>query len=298
MPIRPRFRRNPYPIRITDRDLELIRHVHRHRFLTSQHLKRLVKGGRQGIERRLKGLYHSGYLDRPRCQLDYYHLGGSKPLVYGLGNKGAELLTERNGRKPRTVDWTARNRSATRFFLKHTLDVADFATALEASVRESVIVRHTGAEELAASLGRDSRADLRWSVSFTHASEHVELGVIPDQIFALTRDSTVHYVLEVDRATMPVSRRGLTQTSVQRKLLAYHATWNQRLLEREFGWKRFRVLFLTSSKERVEHLRQAARELPGGRGLFLFAHRRQLTEDVLNLGWLPVTGDEPIYLGK
>jgi hypothetical protein len=297
---RPRFRRVPYPVQLTDRDLELVRQVHRHRFLTSQHLKRLVKGSRQGIERRLQGLFHAGYLDRPRSQLDHYHRGGSRPLVYGLGSKGADLLTERDGLPPRFVNWTAKNRSITRFFLQHTLSVADFMTALEVAVHESDNVRHASAEELAASLGRGSRADLRWSVSLNHEGKALNLGVVPDQVFTLAQDSAapVHYFLEADRATMPVSRHDFTRTSVQRKLLAYHATWQQRLLEQLFGWKRFRVLFLTTSAERVEHLRRAARELPSGHGLFLFAHRGQLKSDtdVLDLSWLPVSDEAPVTL--
>ncbi len=297
---RPRFRRVPYPVQLTERDLELVRHVHRHRFLSSQHLRRLVKGSGQGIERRLQALFHAGYLDRPRAQLDHYHRGGSQPLVYGLGSKGADWLVERDGLPARSVNWTAKNRSVTRFFLQHTLSVADFMTALEVATRESDNVRPASAESLTASLGRVSRAELRWQVSFTHDGQPLNLGVVPDQVFVLNPNSAspTCYFLEADRATMPVSRHDFTRTSVQRKLLAYHGTWQQRLLERLFGWKRFRVLFLTTSPERVEHLRQAARDLPSGHGLFLFAHRGQLQPDadVLDLPWLSVADEAPITL--
>ncbi len=81
-------------LQITGRDREIIRLVHQHRFLRSSHVIFLVSGSRQQILRRLKLLYHHGYLERPRSQLDYYHKGGSREMVYGLSEKGAALLNQ------------------------------------------------------------------------------------------------------------------------------------------------------------------------------------------------------------
>jgi hypothetical protein len=52
----------------------------------------------------------------------------------------------------------------------------------------------------------------------------------------------VHFFLEADRGTMPVVRSGLTQTSFYRKLIAYEATWTQKIHQRHLGIHRFRVL--------------------------------------------------------
>ena len=70
----PRFRRAPGVPRIelTERDREILQQVHRHRFLRSSHLGQLVPGGRKHLLRRLQLLYHHGYLERPRAQIDYY----------------------------------------------------------------------------------------------------------------------------------------------------------------------------------------------------------------------------------
>jgi len=64
----PRFKRSPAvnPIRLTERDQDILRHVRRHRFLLSDHIQALVPGSRQQILRRLQRLFHHGYLDRPR----------------------------------------------------------------------------------------------------------------------------------------------------------------------------------------------------------------------------------------
>jgi hypothetical protein len=129
----------------------------------------------------------------------------------------------------------------------------------------------------------------RWNVLLAHGNENAEIGIVPDAIFTivLPGKDPVHFCLEVDRGTMPTVRRSLTKTSVQRKLLAYHTSWRQKTATELFGWKRFRVLFLTSSAQRVENLRRVAGELRSGHGLFLFTHRAHFEKasDVLSLQW-------------
>ena len=208
-------------------------------------------------------------------------------MVYGLGPQGARMLCQR-GEKAR-IDWTAKNRTATKLFIEHTLRVADFMVALEIACRNSAV-------EYRRFPDREVQAP-RWSVTLWHHGLHAKLGVIPDAVFALrtVHGSEVVYCLEADRATMPVKRQHLHQTSAARKFLAYHATWKQRLLEQRFGWNRFRVLTLTTSPARVEHLRQAARELPSGHGLFLFADEAQLRRcerELLSLRWINADGVE------
>ena len=60
-------------MQLTERDREIIRLVHRHRFLRSSHICSLIPGSPQQLLRRLKLLYHHGFLERPRSQIDYYH---------------------------------------------------------------------------------------------------------------------------------------------------------------------------------------------------------------------------------
>jgi hypothetical protein len=71
-------------------------------------------------------------------------------MVYGLGNKGMQLLGREDAISRRKLDWTARNRSVTRLFMEHALVVADAMTALELSCRshEAELVRyHSGTGE-------------------------------------------------------------------------------------------------------------------------------------------------------
>src|ERR1017187_7791613 len=90
----PRFKRTSAvaAIKLTERDREIIRLVERFRFVRSSHIRSLIPGSPPQLLRRLKLLYHHSFLERPRAQLDYYHRGGSRHMVYGLGSKGAALL--------------------------------------------------------------------------------------------------------------------------------------------------------------------------------------------------------------
>jgi len=88
---RTRFERERPPgLVITDRDIALLEATARHRFVRSTHLQALMPEEPPAkILRRLHKLYHNGYLDRPRAQIDYHQAGGgSKPMVYGLNRPG------------------------------------------------------------------------------------------------------------------------------------------------------------------------------------------------------------------
>lgn len=277
-----RFERtsNVAPVELTERDEAIIRQVFEHRFLRSRHVTSLVPGGHQSILRRLQRLYHHGYLDRPRAQIEYYRRG-SRPMVYGLGNKGMKLLEETLGIPRRKIDWTAKNRAVTRFHLEHTLAVADGMVAFELACRKH------GRELVLGS--PDTIAPSKWTVPVQDADRIEQIGVVPDRVFGIRTKTkpaqTLWFFLEVDRATMPVHRNGLRQTSFRRKLVAYRETWRQGLLKDRFP--RFRVLTVTTSPERVRNLIAACADLSSGNGLFLFTDKTSLLDhgDPLTHAW-------------
>jgi hypothetical protein len=95
----------------------------------------------------------------------------------------------------------------------------------------------------------------------------------------------VHFFLEADRGTMPVTRGTLSQSSFARKLLAYEATWTQKIHQRHLGIRRFRVLTVTTSAARVNSFLEACSQLKRGHGLFLFADRTVLEKDPFSAVW-------------
>lgn len=273
----PRFKRTSAvaPMQLTERDRAIIRLVYRHRFLRSPQITALLGGNSQPLLRRLKLLYHHGFLERPRAQLQYYERGGSRSIAYGLGNKGGALLKQELGIAFREVSWGEKNRAVGRMFLEHALLVSEVLVALELACRRSGRVRFYMDEDLPIS----EKARFRWKVTL---DGHVRLGVVPDRVFALETiraDGScdwAYFFLEADRGTMPVTRWNLSQTSFARKLLAYEATWSQGIHQKRFGFHRFRVLTVTASPARVESLVQACSQLKRGHGLFLFADKTVL----------------------
>jgi hypothetical protein len=292
---RPRFERAPVrPMILTPRDLAILRAVHRHRLLRSTHLVALSGGSRQATLRRLQLLFHHVYLDRPPMQLDWY-ARGSEPLVYALGKRGAEILEAEGVARPRGTRWDTKNRNISRVFLHHTLAVAEVMVAFEAACRSREGVEFIPPEEVLAGAPPETRRlPFRWKVDVRHDSKLHRLGVEPDKVFGLRFEGApenrrhAFFFLEADRGTMPVRRKGLGQTSFFRKILAYKETWSQGLHRTHLGIPNFRVLTVTTSRERMEHLVEACRSLGGGGSrLFLFADRDSLKlEDILKHKWL------------
>jgi hypothetical protein len=275
----PRFNRSSKvpSIRLTDRDREILRHLHRHRFLRSDHLTSLLPGSRQQTLRRLQLLYHHGFLDRPRCQIDYYHRGGSRTIAYGLGSRGAGWLKRELSLPFHRLAWPRKNRVA-RLFLEHALLISDVMIAVELACRSRANIRLLIPDD-------NRRGPFRWTVQI---NSRLKCGVIPDRVFGLeVAGKRCWYLLEADRGTMPITRGNLDQTSFQRKLLAYEATWTQNLHRTRFGWQRFRVLTVTTSSQRVQGMIEAAQGLAHGQGLFLFLDAASLTRhgDILTIPW-------------
>lgn len=279
----PRFKRSTEiaPIRLTTRDWEILKHVHRHRFLRSDHVMALTGGSRQRVLRRLQRLYHHGYLERPRCQIDYYQ-SGSRRMAYGLGNRGAAWLKRELSLPYNRLDWPRKNR-VVRYFLEHALMVSDFMVALEIACRQRRDIRLLTEDDLPDTASA-TRNPFRWRVNIPGGPA---VTVIPDRAFGLEQADGMRtwFILEADRATMPVSRRSLERSSFRRKMLAYQATWAQNL-HRQFDWQRFRVLTVTSDSERVQEMIKTCQRLKQGRGLFLFLDAATLS-GVCNLFLLP-----------
>ncbi len=295
---RPRFKRSlTRNFHLTERDLQIIQHVQRHRLLNSEQIVSLLgSGSPQQIRRRLQLLFHNRYLDRPPVQIaDFYRTPGTLPMVYGLGNKGAEVLAEQLERPLSRVDWTSKNRSIGPRFFHHTLMVASIMVAFEVACRRHDDVRLIPWEEILETTcpqeTKRKKHPLTWRV---RVPDHGPLGITPDGAFGLhfldrpEGRNRSYFFLEADRASMPVFRKDLRGTSVVRKLLAYHQTAAQKLHSELFGINNFRVLTVTRSpnQERVKSMVEAARRLQGMPGVFLFAAETSVTsEDVLAIMW-------------
>ncbi len=282
----PRFRRvtTVIPFQLTERDRAIIRLVHRHRFIRSDQIAALLGGSQQSVVRRLQLLFHHGHLERPRAQLKYVECGGSQTIAYGLGKKGAAML-RRELNMPAEVAFEGEHQdSVGGIFLEHALLVSSVMVSFELACR-SRGVRLLYENELALPV---EKRPFQWRVKLAGVTK---LGVIPDAVFALEypdqngQVQRAHFFLEADRGTMPVVRKNLDQTSYFRKLLAYEATWADKVHQRHLGIQRFRVLTVTTIANRVQTLLKACAELKRGHGLFLFADITILPNDLFAAVW-------------
>jgi len=194
----PRFHRADIQtaLAFTSRDVAILRAVARHHFLRSSQIAALVGGSRQQVLRWLQLLYHHGHLERPRCQIDYYHQGGSRELVYGLTAQGGNQLAQ-------TADfpirWTGSG-EVKRLYLEHALLVSEVAVAMESAKNETVRFLHE--HDLPATRRQGQiRPPFVWGVD---VSPGLHIGLHPDKVFGLqceTDEPPALFFLEADRGT-------------------------------------------------------------------------------------------------
>jgi Replication-relaxation len=285
---RPRFRRasEPPAFRLTDDDVVIIRQLARHRFLRSTHIAVLVGRSLDRTNDRLKCLFHAGYIDRPRAQLDYYPTSGSAPIAYALADAGARLLMQRDGVVFANVEWSRKNREAGRPFIEHQLEGIDFLVAMQLATRDRTDIHFSSPAETIAAFPEHTRAapnPLRMPVKLSHKGAMHEIGLVPDLVFGLrfSDGSRRCFMVEIDRGTMPIVRTDFLQTSFERKMRVYLAAYAAKQHERHFGWKAFRVLTVTTDQHRMQSMMNALHQLRSahspGATLFFFADRQELS---------------------
>ena len=294
---RPRFCRatEPPAFRLTDDDVEIVRQLARHRFLRSNHIAALVGRSLDRTNDRLSRLFHAGYIDRPRAQLDYYPTSGSAPMAYALADHGARLLIQRDGIEFANVEWSRKNRKAGRPFIEHQLEIVEFSVALQLATARRRDVQFIHPNDVIADFPEQTRAarnPLSLRVSLTHRGVVHDIGLVPDFVFGLQfSDGTRrNFMVEIDRGTMPIARSDFLQTSFERKMRAYLTAHAGKQHERHFGWKTFRVLVVTTDRHRTQSMMKAVSQLhvphSVGSPLFFFTTRNELrAHDPLTHEW-------------
>jgi hypothetical protein len=253
---RSRFaRERPPGLAVTERDIAIMRATARHRFVRSTHVQVLMPDEPAvKILRRLHKLYHNGYVDRPRAQIDYHRRGGgSKPMVYGLTSRGERLLATETGESPKR-----RKTGAMRLSLEHALAVTDFMVSLEQACRERGDLRVIEPDEILERASEQIRRQpnpFMWETRVRWGREEHRIHVAPDKVFGLEHADgrRRYYFLEMDRGTMPVARSDIRRTSLLRKFLSYDATFRDKLHRSLYGLPGFQVLTVTTSEKRVDH---------------------------------------------
>jgi hypothetical protein len=139
-------------------------------------------------------------------------------------------------------------------------------------------------------------------VAVSYAGQERRVLVKPDSVFALKSLSAPpeqayrHYLLELDRGTMPILRRDLWGSSVMRKWLGYSSSHYDGVHQRRFGARTARVPIVTTGPARLAAMVEAFAELAAPcrlpARLFLFADREGLlaAPDFLTAPWVDGAG--------
>jgi protein involved in plasmid replication-relaxation len=88
--------------RLTDRDHDILRMVHQHRVLTTEHICDLFFDNETTARHRLTKLYQLRLVDRFQPMTPRH---GSEPLHYVLGHVGAMVVAAEDGRELAKVRW-------------------------------------------------------------------------------------------------------------------------------------------------------------------------------------------------
>jgi hypothetical protein len=304
---RPHFRRHdPPPVLVTDDDIAIIRYVAEHRLRRSTDICKLMshRPAKKIIER-IGTLYHTGYLDRPRAQRDYFSANKRRPAyIYALGNRGAELIAQLDGIDPPKTDWTDKNRDIGRPFIHHRLLIADVLTAFKFATQARADVRFIEPAEIlerAPETTRNADNPWKWKARVpTPGGAVIDKALVPDAAFGLdftAERKKFFFFLEADRATMPVWRSNLSQTSMYSKFLTYFHGHRAGYHTRTYNITNFRVLTCTTSSDRTANMVDMLKQKIAPSNMFLFTDATALQNipDVLALAWTSGKG-QPVRL--
>ena len=257
---RPRFvrsKKQDAPVfRVQERDIEILQLLADYRFLETPQILALTGRGYRNLQRRLQYMFHAGLVDRPPRQQDY--LWAPRPMVYALGDKGADLLAERLQVERGKVAWQEKNRQVGLPFVDHTLMTSNFRATLTLATKAArgveLVDWRQGTE-----LTDRVQVDGEW------------FPIVPDGFFTLKvgdkKSPVRHFFLESDRSTMDHKR-------FFRKVFGYWQWYKSGGHTQKLGIPHFRVLTLTISEQRRDNLRvltRGADDRKKGSEMFLFA---------------------------
>ena len=306
---------SPQPFRITERDKLALRKVARFRLLSSRQIARTLSGSDSHINRRIRQLFHHGYLDCPPVQhnqLAHVFEVGNFPLVYGLSSKGAQLIAPTEPWIDPSLKWSTNNQRVGAPFIAHTLAVADFLFDLEDDcARATPAFTFIDHYYLLPSFPEEHRHRTRSHNPFalrpvielsrtkSRKAQTIRLGVVPDRLFSLARTERMNFAYERDQGHMDVGyadeRTPLVgRASIKRKIVGYWHAWQQQLHTTQWNFKSFRVLFDTTNETRLKNMLELQTKLTGGgSNLFLFTSPERLNaHGPLGKAWITGKGDE------
>ena len=249
---------------LTERDLEVIFDLYEYRYLTGSQIAQLRFPSQQTANRRIRSLirdrhiqpFWSPGIDERIFALDRRGAEIVKAHLEGLGIEGDLRLRKKGFHTPKDY-----------YFLRHFLEVNQFRIDLvqgcELSPETSLlgyVPEYHGRKSKKGGLVkliRDNVSDIR--------DGEGDVSHTPDSVFALSRNGKpALFFLEIDRGTETISSEERGVLKCFRFYINYLVSRSYRKYEKNFRCgelKGFRVLFVTTTQERVRNIREAASAL-------------------------------------
>ncbi len=254
---RSRFKRdtaNPPRMKITERDIGIVRTVGRFRFATAKQVALMIDANLQTTRIRMYLLWQNRLLDR--VDLPLFVGEGSPPAIYVAGSHGRRLIAEQLGIEPSRISRVDTGRNYY-FLLHHTLRRNDFRAALYAACRER--------NDLEFMFWKQDRK-VGDAISIRNGRNgHIRVPLVPDGFLCIrtTKGTTCAYV-EIDRGT--IGHKKFLQ-----KQRGYYEWWKQGRYVEKYGIRNFRVLTVTTNDRRMGNLiRTTIKASESGRGSGFF----------------------------
>lgn len=237
---------------LTERDVAILRMLHRFRFLRATHLVSLLRpvSQKRFIER-LGDLYHeAGLIDRPAPQWRRFN-ARYQPAVYELSSAGAALLRRQGDLPARAVTFSAGGRDNPAPHFDHAMMIVDALVEAELATGSAPDQRFVPVDEILArmpprSCDRKAPAHpLAASVTILpqarlpFLTKPVTTHIVPDALYGIEHlvDGVKRYrfyALECENKS-PRSRSSLRQSSTNLKLAAYDAFIGARRFRETWG---------------------------------------------------------------
>lgn len=250
----PKIGRSPKSVKfvVTERDLSVLDALGRYRYLRTGQIARLIfpqSKTVQSARRRLKYLYHAGYVGRIQPLID--SALGQSEMAYYLEPSGASLLDQD------TLPKFSRKGTVKPMFLRHALAVSEFRLNLELAVQDlPEISLHRAIMDHELKSHTENAVGKRRYRLFDEVLDPIgrrNLVVHPDMMFVLKAQTDQGktfqrlFFVEIDRGT-----EGLRV--IEDKLIGYHLYQREGVFRKFGDFDRFRVLFQTNSDRRKSNI--------------------------------------------
>lgn len=244
---------DPPPMVLMERDKAIVLDVHEYGLLSTPQIEKLHFQPDKGqahmtktsrCRHRLKLLFQHRFLDRIFIPVGPHE--GSRPIVYCLDKRGADLVAQELGIDRAQVHWRPKRSRVSSLFLEHTLRVNNVRIAVELAARKQGL-------ELLQWMGEGQLKAMKERVPDPRKAGR-SLPVVPDGYFTLkVGERKACFFLEVDRATMTNRRFG-------DKMRAYEIYVHTGRYFERYQTRSLRVLVVTTTHQRLANLKSTTEE--------------------------------------